>query len=108
MVRDEDRLSGRGPVPDRPLFRRPILTPGGGPATHADSAKAWGLCLFAAFVAVPGFGKATGWMDVMIAVGCLADLEVIAIMLLAPPPAVDVPTVIHAARKRRRAGPSGV
>jgi CDP-diacylglycerol--glycerol-3-phosphate 3-phosphatidyltransferase len=76
------------------------------PATHAYSAKAWGLCLFAAFVAVLGFGAAAGWMEVMIAVGCLANLEVIAIMLVAPPPAVDVPTVLHAARLRRRAGRS--
>jgi CDP-diacylglycerol--glycerol-3-phosphate 3-phosphatidyltransferase len=73
------------------------------PATHAYSAKAWGLCLFAAFVAVLGFGAAAGWMDAMIAVGCLADLEVLAIMLVAPPPAVDVPTVLHAVRRRRAA-----
>src|SRR5690349_2365044 len=59
------------------------------PATHAYGAKAWGLCLFAAFVAVLGFGAAGGWMDAMVAVGCAADLEVIAIMLVAPPPAVD-------------------
>jgi hypothetical protein len=38
----------------------------------------------------------------MIAVGCLADLEVIAIMLVAPPPAVDVPSIFHAWRLRRR------
>lgn len=71
------------------------------PATHAYSAKLWGLLLFACFAAVLGFGAARGWMEAMIAVGCLADLEVIAIMLLAPPPAVDVPSVFHALRLRR-------
>ena len=54
------------------------------PATHAYSAKAWGLCLFGAFVAILGFGAGAGWMDAVVAVGCLADLEVIAIMLVAP------------------------
>jgi CDP-diacylglycerol--glycerol-3-phosphate 3-phosphatidyltransferase len=72
------------------------------PATHAYSAKVWGLFLFAAFVALLGFGQARGLMETTIAVGCLADLEVIAIMLVAPPPAIDVPSIFHAWRLRRR------
>jgi CDP-diacylglycerol--glycerol-3-phosphate 3-phosphatidyltransferase len=70
------------------------------PATHAYSAKCWGLFLFAAFVALLGFGWSRGIMEAMIVVGCLADLEVIAIMLVAPPPAVDVPSIFHAWRRR--------
>ena len=81
-----------------------FLRSGMPPATHAYSAKLWGLCLFGTFVAILGFGAAKGWMELMIAVGCLADLEVIAIMLIAPAPAVDVPTIVHAVRLRRRAG----
>jgi CDP-diacylglycerol---glycerol-3-phosphate 3-phosphatidyltransferase len=79
-----------------------VIRSGRPPATHAYSAKAWGLCLFAAFVAILGFGTATGWLDVAIAIGCVADLDVIAIMLLAPRGAVDVPTVVHALRLRRK------
>jgi CDP-diacylglycerol--glycerol-3-phosphate 3-phosphatidyltransferase len=75
------------------------------PATHAYSAKCWGLLLFAAFVALLGFGWSRGIMEAMIVAGCLADLEVIAIILVTPPPAVDVPSILHAWRLRRRSCP---
>jgi CDP-diacylglycerol--glycerol-3-phosphate 3-phosphatidyltransferase len=74
---------------------------GRSPATHAYSAKCWVLFLFAASVALLGFGQSRGFMEAMIAVGCVADLEAIAILLVAPPPAVDIPSIFHAWRLRR-------
>jgi CDP-diacylglycerol--glycerol-3-phosphate 3-phosphatidyltransferase len=84
-----------------------FLRAGRPPATHAYSAKCWGLLLFAAFVALLGFGGSRGIMKAMLVVGCLADVEVIAIMLVAPPPAVDVPSLWHAWCLRRRCPENG-
>jgi CDP-diacylglycerol--glycerol-3-phosphate 3-phosphatidyltransferase len=71
------------------------------PATHSYLAKFWGLCLLAAFVAGIGFGYG-GWvMKGTIAVGVLADIEIIAIMLVSPTAPVDVPTLWHACQRRK-------
>ncbi len=78
------------------------------PATHAYSAKCWGLFLFAAFAMLLGWGVSSGVMDAMIVVGCVANVEVIAIMLVAPPPAVDVPSLWHAWRRGRHGRAFGV
>jgi phosphatidylglycerophosphate synthase len=71
---------------------------GRSPATHAYSAKCWVLFLFAASVALLGFGRSRGFMEAMIAVGCVAELEAIAILLVAPPPSVDIQSIFHAWR----------
>ena len=67
-------------------------------ATHAYSAKCWGLLLVAASIALLGFGRAGGFMEAMIIAGCLAELEAIAIIFVAPPPAIDIASIFHAWR----------
>jgi CDP-diacylglycerol--glycerol-3-phosphate 3-phosphatidyltransferase len=74
-------------------------------ATHAYSAKCWGLFLFTASVALLGFGWARGILEATIVVGCVAELEVVAILLVAPPPAVDIPSIFHAWHRRRPSSP---
>ena len=69
-------------------------------ATHSWAAKAWGLALWAAFVALLGFGWA-GAIPVALAVGYAADVEVLAILILAPTPPVDVRSAMAAWRLRR-------
>jgi CDP-diacylglycerol--glycerol-3-phosphate 3-phosphatidyltransferase len=79
-------------------FRRP-------PATHAYIAKAWAFVLFAGFAALLGFGATTPWLEMLIVVGVVADLDVILIMFMSRRQPVDVPSCYHAWRLRRLARP---
>jgi CDP-diacylglycerol--glycerol-3-phosphate 3-phosphatidyltransferase len=74
---------------------------GRAPATHAYLAKLWGTFLFIAFVGLLGFGSG-GLIAATIVIGCLADAEVIAILLVSREPPVDVPTLRRALDRRRR------
>ena len=63
------------------------------PATHCYSAKAYGLALFLAFLAVLSLGAGTWVVWVLAVVGLTANVEVMAVLLLATKPPVDVPSV---------------
>lgn len=68
---------------------------------HMWSAKFWNLTLFAAFVALLGFGF-SGWLfAAAIWMGIVTDLEGLLASLLLPKWVYDVPTVWHAYRIRR-------
>ena len=69
-------------------------------AYHAWSAKAWGLSLFAALVAVLGFGSAVPLVPVALALGIVADAEGLAISAVLPVWTHDVKSVLHALRIR--------
>jgi CDP-diacylglycerol--glycerol-3-phosphate 3-phosphatidyltransferase len=69
------------------------------PSYHAWSAKAWGLCLFAALVTL--FALDDGrLLAVAIVAGLVAQLEVLMITFTLPTWRHDVPTVFHAIRLR--------
>lgn len=74
------------------------------PATHSYAAKVWAPMLALTFAVLLGWGKAWPLLDLTIGYGVLVDLEVIAIILLTPGAAVDVPTVAHAWRLRKSKG----
>jgi len=63
---------------------------------HAWTAKAWGLSLAAALVAVMGFGDAVPWMAITIALGIIADVEGLAISWILPSWHHDVKSLWHA------------
>ena len=67
-------------------------------AYHAWSAKAWGLSLFAALVALMGFGQATPWVPLALALGIVADAEGLAISMILAVWTYDVKSVWHAWR----------
>jgi len=69
-------------------------------AYHAWSAKVWGLSLFVALVALMGFGQATPWVPLTLAVGIVADAEGLAMSLVLPVWTHDVKSVWHAWRVR--------
>ena len=69
-------------------------------AYHAWSAKAWGLSLFGALVALFGFGSATPLVPVALALGIVADAEGLAISVVLPVWTHDVKSVRHALRIR--------
>jgi CDP-diacylglycerol--glycerol-3-phosphate 3-phosphatidyltransferase len=71
------------------------------PATHSYLAKGWAVLLASSFAVVLGWGTPFPLLDLTLGYGILVDLEVIAIILVTPGPAVDVPTVIHAWRRRK-------
>jgi CDP-diacylglycerol--glycerol-3-phosphate 3-phosphatidyltransferase len=70
------------------------------PATHSYLAKGWAVLLALSFAVVLGWGEPFPLLDLTLAYGIVVDLEVLAIILLTPGPAVDVPTVVHAWRRR--------
>jgi CDP-diacylglycerol--glycerol-3-phosphate 3-phosphatidyltransferase len=72
-------------------------------AYHAWSAKAWGLSLFVALIALLGFGRATPWVPLALGLGIVADLEGLAISLVLPVWTHDVRSVWHAWRSRQAA-----
>ncbi len=74
------------------------------PATHSYAAKVWAPLLALTFAVVLGCGEAFPLLDLTIGYGVLVDLEVIAIILVTPGAAVDVPTVAHAWRLRKSKG----
>jgi phosphatidylglycerophosphate synthase len=67
---------------------------------HPWSAKAWGVTLAIAIVALFGWNY-TGWaMWLMIGVGVLSNLECIAMSLTLPRWTHDVPSIVHALERR--------
>jgi CDP-diacylglycerol--glycerol-3-phosphate 3-phosphatidyltransferase len=70
-------------------------------AYHAWSAKAWGLSLFVALVALMGFGQATPWVPLALALGIVADAEGLAMSIVLPTWKHDVKSVWHAWRLRQ-------
>jgi len=67
---------------------------------HPWSAKAWGVTLAIAIVALFGWNY-TGWaMWLMIGVGVLSNLECIAMSLVLPRWTHDVPSIVHALGRR--------
>jgi len=67
---------------------------------HPWSAKAWGVTLAIAIVALFGWNY-TGWaMWLMIGVGVLSNLECIAMSLVLPRWTHDVPSIVHALERR--------
>ena len=67
---------------------------------HPWSAKAWGVTLAIAIVALFGWND-TGWaMWLMIGVGVVSNLECIAMTLLLPRWTHDVPSIFHALERR--------
>jgi CDP-diacylglycerol--glycerol-3-phosphate 3-phosphatidyltransferase len=69
-------------------------------AYHAWSAKAWGLSLFGALVALFGFGSAVPLVPLALALGIVADAEGLAISVILPVWTHDVKSVVHALRIR--------
>ena len=69
-------------------------------AYHAWSAKAWGLSLFVALVALMGFGAATPWVPLALVLGIVADAEGLAISIALPVWTHDVKSAWHAWRIR--------
>lgn len=65
------------------------------PSFHTYTAKVWGLTLFAATVALFGFGE-DRWLWLAIALCLVNSLEEIAITLLLPEWQCDVLSVVHA------------
>jgi phosphatidylglycerophosphate synthase len=72
---------------------------------HMYSSKIWGICLYAAFMALLAFGRGGLWIDVAIYVGLIADLEGLAISIALRSARTDVPTMMHALRRPGRAVP---
>ena len=68
---------------------------------HMWSAKCWNLTLFAALVALLGFGYSSRLLTAAIWLGVLTDLEGLVASLLLPKWTYDVPTVWHAYRIRK-------
>jgi hypothetical protein len=61
---------------------------------HMWSARLWGITLFAAFLALLGFGTPV-LVPVAIAVGVIADLEGLAASMILREWTHDVPSVFH-------------
>jgi phosphatidylglycerophosphate synthase len=67
---------------------------------HMWSSKLWGLALFAGFFSLLALGE-PGWpMLLAIYLGIVADLEGLAISMVLREWRADVPTLVHALRKR--------
>ena len=52
--------------------------------------------------ALLGFGVSRGIFPLMLAIGCVADAEVLAITFISRHPPIDVPSIVHAIRVRQR------
>jgi CDP-diacylglycerol--glycerol-3-phosphate 3-phosphatidyltransferase len=74
----------------------------GQPASyHTYSAKAWGVTLFVATIALFGFGYGGLTLSFAIAVGIIHTLEEIAMTLILPQWTHDVLSIVHALRLRQ-------
>ena len=74
----------------------------GQPASyHTYSAKAWGLSLFVATIALFGFGYGGLTLSLAIAVGIIHTAEEIAMTLILPEWTHDVLSILHALRLRQ-------
>jgi hypothetical protein len=67
---------------------------------HMYSSKFWGICLYAAFMALLAFGRGGLWIDAAIYVGVIADLEGLAISMVLCSARTDVPSIMHALRRQ--------
>ena len=81
-------------------FRRP-------PATHSYAAKAWGLMLFVGFALLLSDVSAEPYVALMLLIGVGVNLEILAILALAPTRPVDVPSLITLIRARPSGAPQG-
>jgi hypothetical protein len=74
----------------------------GQPASyHTYSAKAWGVTLFVATIALFGFGYGGLTLSLAIAVGIIHTVEEIAMTLILPKWTHDVLSIVHALRLRQ-------
>ena len=64
------------------------------PATHSYAAKAWGLMLFVGFALLLSDVSAAPYVALMLFTGVGVNLEILAILALAPTRPVDVPSLI--------------
>ena len=69
---------------------------------HAYSAKAWGITLFAAAVAILGFHTGAHWLRLTIVFGFISNIDGIAIKLILTHWQADVPSFMHALKLRQR------
>lgn len=67
---------------------------------HMWSSKLWGVALFVAFFSLLALGSDNATMDMAIYIGIGADIEGLAISLVLHTWQADVPTLIHAVRRR--------
>lgn len=72
------------------------------PAVHAISAKVYGLCLFIACLSVISYGAGPWILWAVAGVSIVANVEVIAILLLASEPPVDVLSIFHLKLERKK------
>jgi CDP-diacylglycerol--glycerol-3-phosphate 3-phosphatidyltransferase len=70
---------------------------------HAYTAKAWGVALFIATIALFGFNTAGAFLWLAIVCGMICTLEEIAMTLVLPDWTYDVASVVHAFRLRSAA-----
>ncbi|HVS76148.1 MAG TPA: CDP-alcohol phosphatidyltransferase family protein [Steroidobacteraceae bacterium] len=70
---------------------------------HMWSSKLWGVALFVAFFLLLALGTDTAATGIAIYLGILADLEGLAISLVLDRWQADVPTLVHAFRRRSEA-----
>jgi len=71
------------------------------PATHAYTAKLYGLVLFISFLGVLCFSWGVAALWVTCAFALLANAEIMAILLLSHAPPVDIPTVLRILKTRQ-------
>ena len=71
---------------------------------HMWSSKVWGLALFGGFLSILAFGIDGILVDAAILVGIVADLEGLLISAILKRWETDVPTFVHAWRRRASAG----
>lgn len=69
-------------------------------ATHAYACKAWAVALVVASIDLLTFHAVREPMWVSLALGYIAYADVLAILWILPIPAVDVPSALHAWRRR--------
>ncbi len=68
------------------------------PATHSYLAKTYGLTLFVTFLCILTLGGPSWILPVLGLLGITANLEILAILLLAKSAPVDVPSIFHLQR----------
>lgn len=71
------------------------------PATHAYTAKLYGVVLFVSFLGVLCFSWGVAALWVTCAFALLANAEIMAILLLSHTPPVDIPTVMRILKGRQ-------
>lgn len=68
---------------------------------HMWSSKLWGIFLFLGFFTILVFGKSNVLVDLAIWLGIVADLEGLAISAVLRRPLTDVPSIVHALKRRQ-------